>query len=387
MNNTFTKEDIKNMIYEIRGENIILASDLAKFFEMETKRINEIVKRNKNKFNYTFCFQLTKNEYENIYLRSQIATLKNNENARRNNIKYLPYVFTIEGIKILSEIIKSDKIKESSRMILEAFNEKNNYQIIKKTPEFPEQNIQNMIYKISGKEVMLDEDLAYLYKCKNGTKEVNQAVKNNIEKFPKRFSWVLSNSEYKNLRSKFLTSSLDNNYGGRRSNPRVFTEEGIIMLATILKSPVAIEVSINIMDTFIAMRHFLNNNHDILKNIIHLNNKIDNNTKNINILNKRIDSIIKEINTNKTEKKEYLFIDGEVYDSYSFIIDILKKAQNNIILIDGYADKSILDIIKDLPIKIILITKSKSLLKPLDLEKYNKQYNNLKIIYSDIFHD
>lgn len=75
MNNTFTKEDIKNMIHEIRGENIILASDLAKVFEMETKRINEIVKRNKNKFNYTFCFQLTKNEYENIYLRSQIATL------------------------------------------------------------------------------------------------------------------------------------------------------------------------------------------------------------------------------------------------------------------------------------------------------------------------
>ncbi len=394
MINTFTKEDIKNMIYEIRGENIILASDVAKIFEIETKYINRVAKRNINNFEYNNYFQVTKNEYnkicsinQNNLSRCQFVTLNNKENARGNNIKYLPYVFTIEGIKILSEIIKSDKIKEYSKLILEAFNEENNYQIIYKSPEFPEQNIQNMIYEISGKEVMLDEDLAYLYKCKNGTKEVNQAVKNNIEKFPKRFSWVLSDSEYKNLRSKILTSSLNNNYGGRRSNPRVFTEEGIIMLATILKSPIAIEVSINIMDTFIAMRHFLNNNHDILKNIIHLNNKIDNNTKNINILNKRIDSIIKEININKTEKKEYLFIDGEVYDSYSFIIDILKKAQNSIILIDGYADKSILDIIKDLSINIILITKSKSLLKPLDLEKYNKQYNNLKIIYSDIFHD
>ena len=88
--------------------------------------------------------------------------------------------------------------------------------------------IENLIYEIRGKQVMLDSDLARLYECKSGTKEVNQAVRNNIEKFPERFSWVLDDNEYYNLRSKNLTSSSkNNNYGGRRYNPRVFTEQGV----------------------------------------------------------------------------------------------------------------------------------------------------------------
>ena len=90
-----------------------------------------------------------------------------------------------------------------------------------------EENIENMIYEIRGVQVMLDSDLAKLYGCKNGTKEVNQAVKNNIKKFPERFSWIITDNEYENLKSKFLTSnSNSNNYGGRRNNPRVFTEQG-----------------------------------------------------------------------------------------------------------------------------------------------------------------
>lgn len=106
---------------------------------------------------------------------------------------------------------------------------------------------------------MMDEDLAFLYKCKNGTKEINQAVKNNIEKFPDRYSWVLSDEEYLNLRSKFLTSSWYS-YGGRRYNPRVFTEAGVYMLTTILKTEVATEVSMAIIDTFTFMRKYMTNN-------------------------------------------------------------------------------------------------------------------------------
>ena len=101
-----------------------------------------------------------------------------------------------------------------------------------------------MIYEIRGKQVMLDSDLAKLYHCKNGTKEVNQAVKNNIDKFPERFSWILSSSE--------LNMS--------RSNPRVFTEQGVAMLATFIKSKIATQVSIRIMDAFVSMRHYLFNN-------------------------------------------------------------------------------------------------------------------------------
>src|SRR5574344_1885492 len=117
-------------------------------------------------------------------------------------------------------------------------------------------DIEDMIYEIRGKQVMLDSDIAKLYQCKNGTKEINQAVKNNMEKFPERFSWILNNSEWDNLRSKILTSSL-NSYGGRRYIPRVFTEQGIAMLATILKTKVATQISIQIMDAFVSMRKYI----------------------------------------------------------------------------------------------------------------------------------
>ena len=90
-----------------------------------------------------------------------------------------------------------------------------------------EEKIENLIYEINGIQIMLDSDLARLYKCKNGTKEINQAVKNNMSKFPERFSWKLSSEEYDILKSKILTSSIKNSHGGRRYNPRVFTEQGI----------------------------------------------------------------------------------------------------------------------------------------------------------------
>ena len=112
-----------------------------------------------------------------------------------------------------------------------------------------ELNIENMIYEIRGKQVMLDSDLAKLYQCKNGTKEINQAVKNNPDKFPERYSFQLSDNEYNNLRSKFLTSSLESGYGGRRYNPRVFTEQGIAMLSTILKSKEIDELKTTVIHT------------------------------------------------------------------------------------------------------------------------------------------
>ena len=110
-----------------------------------------------------------------------------------------------------------------------------------------ENNIENMIYEIRGMQVMLDSDLARIYKCKNGTKEINQAVKNNIEKFPERFSWKLTDKEISILRSKVLTTNISTM---SRSNSRVFTEQGVYMLSTILKTKEAIEVTINIMDDF-----------------------------------------------------------------------------------------------------------------------------------------
>ena len=120
-----------------------------------------------------------------------------------------------------------------------------------------EVKFKNMIYEIRGERVMVDSDLARLYECKNGTKEINQAVKNNPEKFPERYAFRITEEEYDSLKSKNLTSKTR---GGSRKGHNVFTEQGVAMLATILKTPVATQVSIGIMDAFVEMRKYISNN-------------------------------------------------------------------------------------------------------------------------------
>ena len=238
-----------------------------------------------------------------------------------------------------------------------------------------ELKIENMIYEIRGKQVMLDSDLAKLYHCNNGTKEINQAVKNNNEKFPERFSWKLTDDEYLKLRSKILTTNKNNNMS--RTNPRVFTEQGVAMLATILKSKVAIETSIKIMDAFVSMRHYIGNNEFRLYNV---ETKIIDHDNRIELLEKSFDKL------EEKRKDNEIYFNGMIYDAYSKILDIFSETKNELIIIDSYADKTILDIIRRLKVKVILITTDKILSKQ-DIEKYNKQYNNLKVIYNNTFHD
>ena len=241
-----------------------------------------------------------------------------------------------------------------------------------------ELNIENMIYEIRGKQVMLDSDLAKLYQCKNGTKEINQAVKNNPDKFPERYSFQLSDNEYNNLRSNFLTSSLESGYGGRRYNPRVFTEQGIAMLSTILKSKVAVETSIRIMDTFVKMRKIISSS---LIEKKYINELVIKDNERINLLEESFSKL------EEKEKINHIFYEGQIYDAYSLLIDIFKEAKKEIIIIDNYADKSILDMITNLNVKVTVVTRKFNLLKDIDIKKYNKQYHNLKVIYSDKFHD
>ncbi len=225
---------------------------------------------------------------------------------------------------------------------------------------------------------MLDSDLAKLYNVE--TKRINEAVKNNPEKFPERFSWKLSDYEYYNLRSKFSTSSLENDYGGRRYNPRVFTEQGAAMLATILKSKVATQVSIKIMDTFVAMIHFINENKDMFKRLTMAEYKLLEHDS-------KIDELFDKLEPKKL-KSQKIFFDGEIYDAYSLIIDLIKSAKEKIIIIDNYIDKSILDMLvyKKENVSIELVTSSHYLTKT-DINKFNEQYPNLNIKYSNIFHD
>lgn len=233
-------------------------------------------------------------------------------------------------------------------------------------------NIKDMIYEIDGKEIMLDSDLAKLYKVE--TKRINEAVKNNPDKFPERYSFVLTNSEKNNLWSKFSTANISSM---SRTNPRVFTEQGIYMLATVLKSKVATEVSIRIMDTFVKMRHYINYNNAFLPHkFMLLENKVDKNTKRIDELFDKFDP--KEI------AKNSIFFEGEFYDAHSLLIDMFNRASEEIIIIDNYASKELLDILRNFNLKITIVTKN---INDVLINKYQKQYKNIEFIKNEGFHD
>ena len=235
-------------------------------------------------------------------------------------------------------------------------------------------DIEKMIYEIDGKEVMLDSDLAILYGCKNGTKEINQAVRNNPDKFPKRYSFVLSNEERKNLWSKFLTANISTK---SRSNPRVFTEQGIYMLATILKSKEATKVSIRIMDTFVKMRHYINFNKVLLPHrVMLLEEKVDKDSK-------RIDQLFDKFNP-KDIAKDFLFFKDDLYDAYSTLLGILNRSNEEIIIIDNYANKDLLDILRKINRKIIIVSKN---IDDVLIKKYESQYKNVTFIKNNSFHD
>lgn len=233
-------------------------------------------------------------------------------------------------------------------------------------------NIEEMIYEINGNEVMLDSDLARLYGVE--TKRVNEAVYRNKEKFPERISWIANDNELNNLWSQNATANISSK---SRTNPRIFTEQGVYMLATILKSSIATEVSIRIMDTYVKMRHYINYNKNFLPHkFLLLEEKVDNNTKRIDELFDKFDS--------KAIAKNSIFFKGDIYDAYSVLLDIFNMAKEEIIIIDNYIGKKILDELKFKNRKIIIISSNINA----DLKnKYLKQYNNITFIDNNTYHD
>ena len=240
------------------------------------------------------------------------------------------------------------------------------------------EKIENLIYEVRGKQVMLDSDLACLYRCTNGTKSINLAVKRHINRFPGRFMFKLTDEEYRNLRFQSETSSLKKSYGGRRYNPYVFTEQGVAMLSAVLKTEVAEEVSIAIMDAFVSMRKYISSN---LIEQQYINNLVLEDHENIKLLQESFSKFEEKKINNETYYK------GQIYDAYSKILEIFKTSKKELIIIDRYADTKVLDMIKKLKVNVIIVTKRNSLLTNQDIERYNSQYNNLKVVYSDDYHD
>ena len=236
---------------------------------------------------------------------------------------------------------------------------------------------------------MLDSDVAMLYHYL--TKRINEAVRRNIERFPENFCFKLTKIEAETLRSQFATSRLEKeNYGGRRYLPYVFTEQGIAMLSGLLKNDIAIQVSINIMNAFVEMRRFIATNGQVFERITNVEYKILEQNKMLTEHEKKFEKVFDELQKNeKIGFKQSIFFDGQIYDAYSLIIDIIKKAKQKILIIDNYIDDSILKMLskKNQKVEVVILTLQNSKLNKLDITKFNKQYPVLKLAYTNKFHD
>ena len=246
--------------------------------------------------------------------------------------------------------------------------------------EISEVTIKNLIYVVRGQQVMMDSDLAMLYQVE--TKVFNQAVKRNIERFPEKFRFQLTKEEYDSLRSQIVTS---NGKGGRRYMPYVFTEQGIAMLSAVLRSDIAVQVSIKIMDTFVEMRRFLASNALMFERINEMEVKqlaFQKSTE------EKFDKIFHYISEHE-ESSQKIFFDGQIYDAFSLLVDLVSKAEKKLVLVDNYVDVGTLNILakKKSDVEVIVYTVRRTRLSEADVNNFNQQYPTLEVKYTGVFHD
>jgi hypothetical protein len=247
----------------------------------------------------------------------------------------------------------------------------------------PIENIQSMIFTIRGVQVMLDSDLAKIYGVE--TKVFNQAVKRNIERFPIEFRFQLTEVENNelvancdrlmNLRSQSVTSK---GHGGRRYLPYVFTEQGVSMLSAVLRSETAVKVSIKIINAFVEMRRFIQNNAQVFARLDSVERRqiaFESETE------KNFEQIFQALEKTEKMPKQGIFFDGQVYDAYAFVCDLIRSAKKSLILIDNYIDDSVLTLLskRKKGVSAIIHTKSISRQLALDLKKHNQQYPPITI--------
>jgi len=246
-------------------------------------------------------------------------------------------------------------------------------------------DIKSKIYTIRDKQVMLDRDLAELYGVE--TKNLNRAVTRNIERFPEKFRFQITQEEYENLRCQIGTSSLvsqnatPSEHGGRRYLPYVFTEQGVSMLSAVLKSKTAIDVSIQIMDSFVNMRQFISQNTSVFQRLETLE-------QSQLITNTNVDKIFKALESNDTTQSQGIFFNEQIFDAHHFVSDLIRGAKSSIVLIDNFVDDSTLLLFsKNQNVEVTIHTNTFTKALKLDLEKYNKQYRDISIKTNKKFHD
>ena len=240
-------------------------------------------------------------------------------------------------------------------------------------------NIKDKIFTIRGVQVMLDRDLAELYGVLTGN--LNKAVKRNIERFPEEFMFQLTKKEFDNLIFHFGTSS----WGGIRKIPYVFTEQGVAMLSSVLRSKKAIEINIKIIKTFVSMRKFISQNAGIFQRLDNVEKK---QLEYQITTDKNFDKIFNALEDKSIKPKQGIFFNGQIFDAYKFVNDLIKTAKKQIILIDNYIDENTLLLFSKLKnIEVVIFTKEITNKLKLDLEKYNSQYSPISIKVFKNSHD
>lgn len=243
-------------------------------------------------------------------------------------------------------------------------------------------DIQPLIRIIRGQHVMLDRDLSLLYKVE--TKRLNEQVKRNIERFPEDFMFQLSKDDVEILKSQNATSS----WGGDRRLPYAFTEQGIAMLSSVLKSQTAVDVNIRIMRAFVSMRRFLATNSQLFQRLETIEYHQLEMKQHQEITDKRIDEVFKKLDAN-IPPVQGIFYDGQVFDAYRFVSDLIRKAKQSIVLIDNYVDDTVLTLLdkREDGVTATIYTQRISNQIQLDVDRHNTQYPHIEIKQFNKAHD
>ena len=245
-------------------------------------------------------------------------------------------------------------------------------------------DIQPLIRIIRGQQVMLDRDLAVLYRVE--TRVLNQAVKRNIERFPEDFMFQLTKEEFENWKSQFVTSK--SIIMGARKLPYAFTEQGIAMLSSVLKSQTAVDVNIRIMRAFVSMRRFIATNSQLFQRLETIEYHQLEMKQHQEITDKRIDEVFKKLDAN-IPPVQGIFYDGQVFDAYRFVSDLMRKAKQSVVLIDNYVDDTVLTLLdkREDGVTATIYTQRISNQFQLDVDRHNTQYPHIEIKQFNKAHD
>lgn len=243
--------------------------------------------------------------------------------------------------------------------------------------------IESLIHVIRAQQVMLDSDLARLYGVE--TRVLNQAVKRNIERFPEDFMFQLTEEDSQNLKSQNVISS----WGGNRKPPYAFTENGVAMLSSVLRSKTAIEVNIRIMRAFTAMRSFLMSNAHMFKRLETIEHNYLLVNRHLSEHDRKFEEVLSRLDEKDSEPIEGFFFEGQIFDAYSLISDLIRKAKQRVIIIDNYVDDRILKVLtkRETGVSATIYTDPHHSQISNDLRRHNAQYPRIEVRHCTNVHD